>query len=110
MSGGLAVVSKEMPRLRGNKSNPRGDGGVEQITRFGYVDRQGRLVIAPRFDDAKAFSESRATVTEKGQLGVIDTSGKLLVQGAWLCGRDPILIDGQRRVVWPKGVDPKGKC
>lgn len=107
---GKAVVAKELPHLRGNKSNPRGYGGAEQIIRFGYIDRQGRQVIAPRFDDAKEFSESRATVTEKGNLGVIDASGRLLVQGAWLCGRDPILIDGQRRVIWPKGVDPKRKC
>ena len=69
--------------------------------RFGYIDNRARLVIGPRFDSAREFSESRATVTENGNLGVIDANGRHLVRGARLCGKTAVLIDAKQRIVWP---------
>ena len=45
--------------------------------RWGYVDRAGRLVIAPRFERAGRFSEGLAAVQDGATLGYVDASGKL---------------------------------
>lgn len=61
---------------------------------WGYMDRAGREVIAPRFDTAGDFDGDRAVIgvkTDKGDstgdsaftYGFIDSSGKVLMQPAW---------------------------
>lgn len=59
-----------------------GDGrlAVEKNGKWGFIDRQGRLVIPADFEDTKGFSDGKAAVKLDGFWGVIDTSGKLLIQ------------------------------
>jgi len=45
--------------------------------KWGYVDRSGRVAIAPRFDRAERFSEGLAAVQEGAVLGYVDAAGKL---------------------------------
>lgn len=99
VAGGHAVVRQAVDI---------GDGRRE--VRYGYVDRRGRTVVAPRFERAEDFSEGRAVVVDKGNYGVIDGRGRLLVHGAWRCGVDPVLIDAQQRIVWPAGVSAASRC
>lgn len=46
---------------------------------YGYVDPQGKVVIAPQFQAAGAFSGGYAEVRVKGASGIIDRAGRLNV-------------------------------
>jgi hypothetical protein len=51
---------------------------------FGYMNRQGQVVVPFKYDDAQPFSEGRAAVANYDELhqlkwGFIDTKGKLVV-------------------------------
>ena len=50
----------------------RGESG------WGYVNAQGTFKIAPRFEEVQEFTNDLAPVTEKGQLKIIDTTGKII--------------------------------
>jgi hypothetical protein len=61
------------------------DRGVNR--HFGFVDKSGKYVIDPKFDDAFCFSEGTAAVrigdAERGQWGYIDSTGKFVVDPRW---------------------------
>lgn len=103
MRGGFAMFRRDLlTDLRTAQQRPE--------SRFGYLDRSGKLAIASVFEAAEDFSEERAVVLAKGSLGLIDTRGQLLVHGAWMCGREPILVDRQQKVVWPAEARHRKKC
>ena len=52
--------------------------------KYGYVDRNGKVVIPPTFDFADGFSGNFATVAVKGMLGLIDTNGRIVVNPQYL--------------------------
>jgi hypothetical protein len=52
---------------------------VRQHGKWGYIDRNGTLIIPPQFDRALNFSEGRAAVKLSGQWGYIDTAGKFAI-------------------------------
>lgn len=45
----------------------------------GYIDRQGRVVVAPRYDEVRPFSEGLAAVSIDGEWGFIDGSGTVVI-------------------------------
>jgi hypothetical protein len=45
---------------------------------WGYVNAEGKFIIAPRFEEAMDFSENLAPVTEKGVFKIIDTTGAVV--------------------------------
>jgi WG containing repeat len=47
---------------------------------MGYIDETGEVVIAPRFDEARDFSEGLAYVTSKEFRGFIDRHGKAVIK------------------------------
>jgi hypothetical protein len=47
--------------------------------KFGYIDRNGKLVIPARFEQASDFSEGLATVKIGEKYGCIDSSGKVVI-------------------------------
>jgi hypothetical protein len=47
--------------------------------KYGYVNTQGKVVIAPKYDDALAFSEDLAPVKVGGKWGYIDKTGKMII-------------------------------
>ena len=47
--------------------------------RWGYVDRTGRVAIAPRFERAERFSEGLAAVQDGAVLGYVDAAGKIVL-------------------------------
>jgi hypothetical protein len=51
----------------------------ESNARFGFIDRTGRFVIQPGFENAKPFSEALAAVCLDGRWGYIDASGQLRI-------------------------------
>jgi hypothetical protein len=47
--------------------------------KWGYVDRDGRLVVSPRFDEASRFSEGLAPVRLGRQAGYADETGRMVL-------------------------------
>jgi hypothetical protein len=47
--------------------------------KFGYMDRTGRVVIPPIYDEAREFSEGLALVSQEGRYGFIDKTGKVVI-------------------------------
>jgi hypothetical protein len=52
-------------------------------TKWGYVDTNGKFVIAPQFDNARSFSEGLAAVEQNNKFGYIDTEGYLVIQAKY---------------------------
>jgi hypothetical protein len=48
--------------------------------KYGFIDRAGKTVIAPKYDLTFHFSEGLAAVMVGGKWGYIDTSGKMVIQ------------------------------
>lgn len=101
MVGGMAMVSTESA-LKTKEGQPR--------TRYGYIDRSGKLAVPMVFDHAADFSGQRATVIANGGLALIDTSGKVLLRGAWQCGRTAVVLDSAKEVLWPQEAKAVTKC
>lgn len=47
--------------------------------KHGYIDKQGQMVIPPRFDLVKTFSEGLAPVAVRANWGYIDQSGEFVI-------------------------------
>lgn len=47
--------------------------------RWGFVDRHGREVIAPQFEDVWGFREGLAAVKQGGRWGFVDSTGRVVI-------------------------------
>lgn len=57
---------------------------VKKGSRYGYIDRQGNMVIENKFRKAASFSEGKAAATLKGgRFGYIGTDGEWLIEPAY---------------------------
>ena len=52
--------------------------------KWGYVDSVGRVVISPRFEEARTFQSRAAVVHYQDGFGMIDAQGKFLVESKYL--------------------------
>jgi hypothetical protein len=52
---------------------------IEKNGKFGFMDRTGKEIIPPTYDDAQAFSEGLAAVKLNDKYGFIDKSGKIAI-------------------------------
>jgi hypothetical protein len=57
--------------------------------RWGYVDKTGRMVIKPQFDEAWEFSGGLAAVAADDKLGYIDRTGKFVIPAEHLLASIP---------------------
>src|SRR5215510_14776398 len=48
--------------------------------KYGFIDRQGRVVVPPTLADAAEFSEGLALVTKKDRVGFIDPQGNMVIE------------------------------
>jgi len=53
---------------------------IKQNDKYGYIDKTGRIVIAPQFQKADNFSNEFANVQVDGKWGYIDKSGKIVIR------------------------------
>ncbi len=76
---------RELPRvieagsLQENRSAAKFRMGDEKGPAFGYLDEQGRVIIAPAFDSAGPFEAGLAIVTRQGKCGVVGLDGRMLL-------------------------------
>ena len=56
-------------------------------SKWGFIDKTGKLVISAQFDDVGPFSEGLAAVNQNGKWGYIDRSGEVVIhityKSAW---------------------------
>ena len=76
------AIEKEVPKIK-EEDVPK----IEEINLFpveiggkwGYIDKAGKIVINPQFDDAFDFSEGLAPVAIGDEWGYIDKGGKFVI-------------------------------
>lgn len=61
------------------RTAPLGMARVKLSGKWGYIDRTGRIVINPQFEEAGDFSEGLARVKVGGKWGYIDRTGRFLI-------------------------------
>jgi hypothetical protein len=52
----------------------------EEDMKYGYIDRTGRLVIQPQYDETYGFSEGLGRVVMNHKWGFIDKAGKMVIE------------------------------
>ncbi len=78
---GGGVWMEETARYRDARPFSEGLAAVSPDgSSWGYVDREGRMAIPPRFEGAREFSEGVAPVRVGGLWGYADTSGRIIFQ------------------------------
>jgi len=48
--------------------------------RVTIVDKEGKVIISPQYEEARSFSYGYAAVKKDGKWGFIDTSGKICIE------------------------------
>jgi len=51
---------------------------VRLAGRWGFVDKTGKFIINPQFDEAASFTNDVARVRTGGRYGYVDPSGKFV--------------------------------
>src|SRR5262245_31023538 len=51
---------------------------VRQHGKWGFINREGKIMISPRFDEAEEFTEGLAPVQIGNKYGYINRSGKIV--------------------------------
>lgn len=98
-SEGLAPVQMMVSELDANANlgifpsdfdTPYDDAPQDTLVpRYGYVNHQGVMVIAPSFEDAYSFSEGLAAVTlPSGEWVYIDMAGNIMLQDNYTWAHD----------------------
>ncbi|MBR1784902.1 MAG: WG repeat-containing protein [Bacteroidales bacterium] len=52
---------------------------VQRGSHYGFLDRHGREVIPPVYDEVSTFAHGRAMVASGGRYGIIDTAGRTVL-------------------------------
>ncbi len=53
---------------------------IKQNDKYGYIDKTGKIVIKPKFDNVWIFSEGLASVEIDLKYGYIDKTGKIVIK------------------------------
>ena len=78
------------------------DESISLKTHYGFIDKDGNIVIKPQFERAWAFSNGLAQVEVDGKRGFIDKAGNMVIEprfdyvGAFSDGLAQVEVDGKR--------------
>src|SRR5688500_16204306 len=61
---------------------------IKENSRWGYMDRSGKIVVPPSFDYAWDFSDGLGRFKEKGKFGFINLQGEVVIQPAFTYADD----------------------
>jgi len=50
------------------------------LANYGFIDKNGKVVIEPQFDNVEDFSEGLEQVKKDGKEGYIDKIGKVVIE------------------------------
>lgn len=76
----VAILSSKVPTSAKENREDAHLFPVYEDDKWGYIDRDGEMVIKPQFVDAHRFSEGYAGVMLEGKWGFIDTNGSITVE------------------------------
>jgi hypothetical protein len=74
--------------------------------KYGFIDRQGQVVVPPTLADAEEFSEGLALVAKKDRAGFIDSHGRMVIEPRFY--RAESFADGLALVLAPGGEKNNG--
>ena len=57
-----------------------GYAAVESGMKWGFIDKDGKMMIEPQYDDAHSFSNGYAAIKANGKWGFINTDGDLVIE------------------------------
>lgn len=52
---------------------------IEVNNKYGYINKQGKEIVSPKYDSAGEFSEGIAPVCKKNKCGYINTNGEIVI-------------------------------
>lgn len=100
LAAGEAETSNETPTTVEGAANPLFP--IRKDWKWGYMNRDGKVVIEPRYDDAEPFYEGLAAVKLGEKWGYVDQCGKLVVSAQYaMAGR---FSEGRAAVIRPRDV------
>ncbi len=73
------ISGRDMDVYLGEGVAYQGENGM-----WGYMDKKGRILIEPQFEDARSFSHGLAGVCVDGQWGFINSAGKIVIDCQYL--------------------------
>ena len=53
---------------------------IKQNGKYGYIDKSGKIVILPQFDETSDFSDGMAVIKKNDKYGYIDKNGSIIIQ------------------------------
>lgn len=65
-----------------------GYAAVKKDGKWGFIDKDGKVIIEPQYAEAHSFSNGYAAVKKDGKWGFIDKSGKLVIEAEFSDVRD----------------------
>ena len=82
----LSIASVSLLLVFPSTSHPQADTGVDLLPkkawwgRYGYVNRAGKFVLEPQYEEALPFSDFIAAVKKDGKWGYINGEGKFVIE------------------------------
>jgi hypothetical protein len=80
------IISRELPPIASTEEifeSSEGLRGIKKDGKYGFIDDQGRLRIANRYEGIQTFSEGLAAVKIRGKWGFINRDEKIIIQPAY---------------------------
>ena len=80
------IISRQLPPAEPTEEifpSTEGLRGIKKNGRYGFIDDQGRLRIANRYENIKPFSEGLAPIKLRNKWGFINRDEKIIIQPAY---------------------------
>ena len=62
------------------RSNAEGYAAIKKNGKWGFVDINGKVVIEPKYENARSFSNGNAAIMENGKWGFINKKQSQIVE------------------------------